>query len=136
MIAAIETGFFRREIADAAFAYQREIDARRKLIVGVNAFQEAEDEAIPLMEVDATMEADKSNRCEQSNDAAVRTTFPVARSIAQGRGSRRERHAGIVGSGRPSGHGAGMHGCAGRCVRPISTVGVMVRLTMNERTTP
>src|SRR5438876_6387034 len=42
MIAAIETGFFRREIADAAFTYQREVDARRKLIVGVNAFQEAE----------------------------------------------------------------------------------------------
>src|SRR5581483_9953255 len=36
MIAALEAGFFRREIADAAFAYQREVDARRKLIVGVN----------------------------------------------------------------------------------------------------
>src|SRR5205807_5068450 len=40
MLPAIEAGFFRREIADAAFAYQREVDARRKLIVGVNAFQE------------------------------------------------------------------------------------------------
>lgn len=38
MIAAIEGGFFRREIAEAAFAYQREVDARRKRIVGVNAF--------------------------------------------------------------------------------------------------
>ena len=38
MIAALEAGFFRREIADAAFAYQREVDAKRKLIVGVNAF--------------------------------------------------------------------------------------------------
>ena len=45
MIAAIEAGFFRREIADAAFAYQREVDAKRKLIVGVNAFQEAGREA-------------------------------------------------------------------------------------------
>src|SRR5437870_10756359 len=33
MIAAIEKGFFRREIADAAFTYQREVDAKRKLIV-------------------------------------------------------------------------------------------------------
>src|SRR5437870_764904 len=33
MIAALEKGFFRREIADAAFAYQRDIDAKRKLIV-------------------------------------------------------------------------------------------------------
>src|SRR5207237_2417099 len=42
MIAALETGFFRREIAEAAFVYQREVDAKRKLIVGVNAFVEPE----------------------------------------------------------------------------------------------
>src|SRR5262249_52530541 len=46
MIAAIEKGFFRREIADAAFVYQREIDARRKLIVGVNAFVEPDEKPI------------------------------------------------------------------------------------------
>src|SRR5262249_46448719 len=40
MIPAIESGFFRREIADAAFTYQREVDAKRKLLVGVNAFVE------------------------------------------------------------------------------------------------
>src|SRR3954454_19193976 len=34
MLAALEKGFFRREIADAAFAYQQELDAKRKLIVG------------------------------------------------------------------------------------------------------
>ena len=45
MIAAIEAGFFRREIADAAFAYQRDVDAKRKLIVGVNAFVEPDREA-------------------------------------------------------------------------------------------
>src|SRR5262249_39362359 len=43
MIAALESGFFRREIAESAYAYQRDVDARRKLIVGVNAFQESEE---------------------------------------------------------------------------------------------
>ena len=52
MIAAIEAGFFRREIADAAFAYQREVDARRKLIVGVNAFQEADEKPLETLVVD------------------------------------------------------------------------------------
>jgi methylmalonyl-CoA mutase N-terminal domain/subunit len=52
MIAAIEAGFFRREIADAAFAYQREVDARRKLIVGVNAFVEPDEKAIETLVVD------------------------------------------------------------------------------------
>ena len=56
MIAAIEAGLFRREISDAAFAYQRELDAGRKLIVGVNAFEEAEEKPIDLLEIDESVE--------------------------------------------------------------------------------
>jgi methylmalonyl-CoA mutase N-terminal domain/subunit len=59
MIAAIESGYIRREIADAAFAYQRELDARRKLIVGVNAFEEAEEKPIELLEIDESVERDQ-----------------------------------------------------------------------------
>jgi methylmalonyl-CoA mutase N-terminal domain/subunit len=59
MLAALEKGFFRREIADAAFVYQREIDAKRKLIVGVNAFTEAEEKPIDILVVDAKVEKDK-----------------------------------------------------------------------------
>src|SRR5271163_653222 len=57
MIPAIETGFFRREIADAAFAYQREVDAKHKLIVGVNAFQEKEEKQIDTLVLDPHVEA-------------------------------------------------------------------------------
>src|SRR6478735_4206355 len=49
MIAAIDNGYFRRQIADAAFAQQRAIDAKEKLIVGVNAFTQAEDPPIPIL---------------------------------------------------------------------------------------
>ena len=59
MIAAIEAGFFRREIADAAFAYQREVDAERKLIVGVNAFVEPESKAMEVLTVDGQVEHDQ-----------------------------------------------------------------------------
>src|SRR5688572_13253277 len=59
MIAAIESGFFRREIANAAFDYQRELDANRKLIVGVNAFQEAEEKPIGLLEIDESVEREQ-----------------------------------------------------------------------------
>src|SRR5438132_217156 len=51
MLAALEKGFFRREIADAAFVYQREIDAKRKLIVGVNALTEADEKTIDILVV-------------------------------------------------------------------------------------
>ena len=59
MIAAIEAGFFRREIADAAFAYQREVDAKRKLIVGVNAFVEADEKPMETLTVDDRVERDQ-----------------------------------------------------------------------------
>jgi methylmalonyl-CoA mutase N-terminal domain/subunit len=56
MIAAIEAGFFRREIADAAFLYQREIDSKRKIIVGVNAFEEARTTPIETQLIDESVE--------------------------------------------------------------------------------
>ena len=59
MIAALESGFFRREIADAAFQYQREVDAKRKLIVGVNAFQEADEKPIETLVIDDSAEKEQ-----------------------------------------------------------------------------
>jgi methylmalonyl-CoA mutase N-terminal domain/subunit len=59
MIPAIEAGFFRREIADAAFTYQREVDARRKLIVGVSAFLEADEKPIETLVIDESVEKEQ-----------------------------------------------------------------------------
>src|SRR6266446_1045279 len=56
MIQALESGYFRREIADAAFVYQREVDAKHKLIVGVNSFQEADEKPLETLIVDETVE--------------------------------------------------------------------------------
>jgi len=59
MISAIEAGFFRREIADAAFAYQRDVDAKRKLIVGLNAFVEPDEKPMEVLTVDGQVERDQ-----------------------------------------------------------------------------
>jgi methylmalonyl-CoA mutase N-terminal domain/subunit len=59
MIAAVENGYFRRQIADAAFAQQRAIDAGEKLVVGVNAFTQSEEAAIPILEIDPAIETDQ-----------------------------------------------------------------------------
>ncbi len=59
MIAALESGFFRREIAEASFAEQREVEAKRKIIVGVNAFQEPEQIPIELLNVDHSVEPEQ-----------------------------------------------------------------------------
>jgi methylmalonyl-CoA mutase N-terminal domain/subunit len=57
MIKALESGFFRREIAEASFAQQREVEAKRQIVVGVNAFCETEDKPIELLAVDDRAEA-------------------------------------------------------------------------------
>ncbi|MCS6976613.1 MAG: methylmalonyl-CoA mutase family protein [Gemmatales bacterium] len=59
VIAGIESGFFRREIAEAAYAYQRDVDAGRKIIVGVNAFTEAEEKPIEILVIDDTVEKEQ-----------------------------------------------------------------------------
>ncbi len=52
VLPAIEKGFFQSEIADAAYRYQREIDAGERKIIGVNAYVDQKPLTIPLLEMD------------------------------------------------------------------------------------
>jgi len=52
VIPAIEAGFFQQEIADAAYRYQREIDERRRIVVGVNELVADEPLRVPLLKMD------------------------------------------------------------------------------------
>jgi methylmalonyl-CoA mutase, N-terminal domain len=52
MLPAIEKGFFQTEISDAAYRYQREIDADLRRIVGVNAYAEDKPISVPLLKMD------------------------------------------------------------------------------------
>ena len=49
---ALESGFFQREIADAAYIYQMEEDRKERITVGVNAHRTEEELEIPLLRVD------------------------------------------------------------------------------------
>src|SRR6202041_3423171 len=55
MIAAIERGFPQSEIANASYAYQRAVESKDKIVVGVNAFQ-SEGEPLELLHIDHTAE--------------------------------------------------------------------------------
>ncbi|MGD8226594.1 MAG: methylmalonyl-CoA mutase family protein [Desulfobacteraceae bacterium] len=59
VIAAIEKGYFQRAIADSAFKYQREIENKKRTIVGLNAYVEDEDVAIELRDPDPDFEREK-----------------------------------------------------------------------------
>jgi methylmalonyl-CoA mutase N-terminal domain/subunit len=52
VLPAINVGFFQREIHEAAYRYQREIDEDQRFIVGVNAYNDDKPVKIPLLEMD------------------------------------------------------------------------------------
>ena len=70
MISATLSGYFRREIADAAFAFQRDVDAKRKLVVGLNAFVEPDERPMELLTVDGSVEKDQISRAACNPGAA------------------------------------------------------------------
>jgi len=65
VIPAIEKGFFQREIAEAAYKYQKEIDDRKRTIVGVNDYQTDEEIDIPLLKLDEKGEERQIKRLQQ-----------------------------------------------------------------------
>jgi methylmalonyl-CoA mutase N-terminal domain/subunit len=56
VIPAIKESFFQREIAEASFRYQAEIEAGQRLIVGVNAYLHDEENPIAILKIDEALE--------------------------------------------------------------------------------
>jgi len=65
VVCAIESGFLQREIADAAFDYQREIDRNERVIVGVNDYVMDEPIEVPILEMDPEGENRQVARLDQ-----------------------------------------------------------------------
>ncbi|MBX3139505.1 MAG: methylmalonyl-CoA mutase [Trueperaceae bacterium] len=61
---AIEAGYFAKEIGDASWKQQRDIDERRRLVVGVNAFEQDVQE-VPIQLVDAAVARVQRERLER-----------------------------------------------------------------------
>jgi len=67
MVAAIEAGFPQKEIQEAAYQYQKAVDSREKIIVGVNSFTQSETQQVPLLLIDESAE-----RLQRERLAALR----------------------------------------------------------------
>lgn len=66
VIACIENGFFQREIADAAYRYQIELDKKEKIVVGVNEFIEEEEKIdIPILYISKEVEEKQVKRLKE-----------------------------------------------------------------------
>jgi len=65
MVAAIKQGYPQREVADAAFHFQRLVDAGKKRIVGLNAYRSQEETPIPLLKIDGRVEKQQVARTKE-----------------------------------------------------------------------
>jgi methylmalonyl-CoA mutase, N-terminal domain len=64
MVQAVKQSYPQREIADASFDLQCEIDAGRRIVVGVNSFTEGGDDQTPLLRIDPTLERKQVDRLQ------------------------------------------------------------------------
>ena len=69
MIRAIELGFPQNEIHGAALGYQKEIDARERLIVGVNAFTEPKEAPMKILRIKESVERRQVQRLRERKKA-------------------------------------------------------------------
>jgi methylmalonyl-CoA mutase N-terminal domain/subunit len=88
MVEAIKASFPQREIADASFRYQRELDERRRVLVGVNDYVLEEEEEIPILRIDPALERKQKARLEatrarRDSAAAERALTELKRDAAE-----------------------------------------------------
>ena len=62
MLEAIESGYTQKEIQKAAFEYQRAVESKEQIVVGVNEFQLEEERQIPTLRIDPATERDQVAR--------------------------------------------------------------------------
>jgi len=87
VVACIEDGFIKRQIEQAAYDYQKEIESAERVIVGVNAFQIDEEEKPELLRVDpAVEEAQVKNLRQvraQRDEGEVQTLLATLKQAAE-----------------------------------------------------
>jgi methylmalonyl-CoA mutase N-terminal domain/subunit len=80
MVEAVKRNFPQREIADAAFALQEEIDAGERVVVGVNRYQLENEEQLPILRIDPQLETKQVGRLQAAR--AKRDGAAVERALA------------------------------------------------------
>jgi methylmalonyl-CoA mutase N-terminal domain/subunit len=91
MVEAIRRNFPQREIADASFRYQQELNERRRIVVGVNDFTQDDEEAMPILKIDPSLEGKQRDRLAATraarDGAAVESALGELKRAAAGEGN-------------------------------------------------
>jgi methylmalonyl-CoA mutase, N-terminal domain len=86
VVAAIKENFFQREIADASFRYQHELEQKQRIVVGVNRYQLEDEPEIEILRIDPALEEKQIARVRALRDrrdsAAVERALTRIKSAA------------------------------------------------------
>jgi methylmalonyl-CoA mutase, N-terminal domain len=86
MVEAVKRNYPQREIADASFTYQQEVDSGQRIVVGVNGYTEGDEGTIETLRIDAALERKQTDRLEgvrsRRDSAAVESSLAELRDAA------------------------------------------------------
>jgi methylmalonyl-CoA mutase N-terminal domain/subunit len=94
MVEAVKGNYPQREIADAAFELQLQIDSGERVVVGVNRFVTEDEEPIPTLRVDAALERKQLDRLQAAR--AGRDSAAVERTLAELRAAAAHERANLM----------------------------------------
>jgi methylmalonyl-CoA mutase, N-terminal domain len=81
VIPAIKENFFQREIAEASFRYQHEVEQRQRIVVGVNRYHHEDEEPLEILRIDPALEQKQIGRVQALR--ARRDSAPVEAALAR-----------------------------------------------------
>jgi methylmalonyl-CoA mutase N-terminal domain/subunit len=88
MIAAIEQGYPQLEIAKAAYRFQKDVEEKRYIVVGVNDYVEPEERPLPILKIDPAVEREQVERVRafraRRDAAAAARAMEAIRAAARG----------------------------------------------------
>ena len=88
VLRCIENGFFQREIADAAFEFERKLEANERIIVGVNAYKEGEGGDVPTLRIGPETEQGQVRRLKavraRRDNTSVASRLEELKTAARG----------------------------------------------------
>src|SRR5437879_5948543 len=96
VIPAIKENFFQREIAEASFRYQHEVEQKQRIIVGVNRYEHEDEEPLEILKIDPTLEGKQIGRVQalrgRRDSAAVESALTkLKKDAAHATGTRFRR---------------------------------------------
>jgi len=81
VLKAIEEGFFQQEIADAAYIYQKELEEKEKILVGLNEYYSAEEPELEILEISQEVEEKQVQRVSRLREE--RDNVKVSHALEQ-----------------------------------------------------